>query len=204
MEELDEGRFSSKALEDFRLIDEAVNNNDEQAFAKLMQRYKRPVYHMILKMVRNVDDAEDLTIESFAKAFRSLHRFKKDFTFSTWLFRIATNNTIDYIRKKRLNTLSIDNTYTDSDGDSVSLDVEDENLNPQEVTIKAQKEELMQVFVDKLPPKYQKLVRMRYFHELSYEEIAKELEAPLGTVKAQLHRARELMYEMVKNKRDHI
>ncbi|MCK6616731.1 MAG: sigma-70 family RNA polymerase sigma factor [Cyclobacteriaceae bacterium] len=204
MDELDEGRFSSKALEDFRLIDEAVNNNDDQAFAKLMQRYKRPVYHMILKMVRNVDDAEDLTIESFAKAFRSLHRFKKDFTFSTWLFRIATNNTIDYIRKKRLNTLSIDNTYTDSDGDSVSLDVEDENLNPQEVTIKAQKEELMQVFVDKLPPKYQKLVRMRYFHELSYEEIAKELEAPLGTVKAQLHRARELMYEMVKNKRDHI
>jgi RNA polymerase sigma-70 factor (ECF subfamily) len=204
MDELDEGRFSSKALEDFRLIDEAVNNNDEQAFAKLMQRYKRPVYHMILKMVRNVDDAEDLTIESFAKAFRSLHKFKKDFSFSTWLFRIATNNTIDYIRKKRLNTLSIDNSFTDSDGDSVSIDVEDENLNPQEVTIKAQKEELMQVFVDKLPPKYQKLVRLRYFHELSYEEIAQELEAPLGTVKAQLHRARELMYEMVKNKRDHI
>ncbi len=204
MEELDEGRFSSKAMEDFRLIDEAVQRNDEQAFAKLMQRYKRPVYHMILKMVRNVDDAEDLTIESFAKAFRSLHRFKKDFTFSTWLFRIATNNTIDYIRKKRLNTLSISNTFTDSEGDSVSIDVEDENLNPQEVTIKAQKEELMQVFVDKLPPKYQKLVRLRYFHELSYEEIAKELEAPLGTVKAQLHRARELMYEMVKNKRDHI
>lgn len=204
MDELDEGRFSSKALEDFRLIDEAVLKNDEQAFARLMQRYKRPVYHMILKMVRNVDDAEDLTIESFAKAFRSLHKFKKDFTFSTWLFRIATNNTIDYIRKRRLNTLSIDNTFTDSDGDSVSIDVEDENLNPQEVTIKAQKEELMQVFVDKLPPKYQNLVRLRYFHELSYEEIAKELEAPLGTVKAQLHRARELMYEMVKNKRDHI
>lgn len=204
MDELDEERFSSKALEDFRLIDEAVQHNDEQAFAKLMQRYKRPVYHMILKMVRNVDDAEDLTIESFAKAFKSLHRFKKDFTFSTWLFRIATNNTIDYIRKRRLNTLSIDNTFTDSDGDSVSIEVEDENLNPQEVTIKAQKEELMQLFVDKLPPKYQKLVRLRYFHELSYEEIAKELEAPLGTVKAQLHRARELMYEMVKNKRDHM
>jgi RNA polymerase sigma-70 factor (ECF subfamily) len=203
MEDL-EGRFSSKAIEDFRLIDEAVNHKDEQAFAKLMQRYKRPVYHMILKMVRNVDDAEDLTIESFAKAFRSLHRFKKDFTFSTWLFRIATNNTIDYIRKKKLNTLSISNTFTDSDGDSVSIDVEDENLNPQEETIRSQKEELMQVFVDKLPPKYQKLVRLRYFHELSYEEIAQELEAPLGTVKAQLHRARELMYEMVKNKRDHI
>ncbi|MBL7842697.1 MAG: sigma-70 family RNA polymerase sigma factor [Cyclobacteriaceae bacterium] len=203
MEEL-EGRFSSKALEDFRLIDEAVNNSDEQAFAKLMQRYKRPVYHMILKMVRNVDDAEDLTIESFAKAFKSLHRFKKDFTFSTWLFRIATNNTIDHIRKKKLNTLSISNTFTDDNGEGVSIDVEDENLNPQEEAIKAQKEELIQVFVDKLPPKYQKLVRLRYFNELSYEEIAAEIEAPLGTVKAQLHRARELMFDMVKNKRDHI
>ncbi|MBX2969721.1 MAG: sigma-70 family RNA polymerase sigma factor [Cyclobacteriaceae bacterium] len=203
MEEL-EGRFSTKALEDFRLIDEAVNNNDEQAFAKLMQRYKRPVYHMILKMVRNVDDAEDLTIESFAKAFKSLHRFKKDFTFSTWLFRIATNNTIDYIRKKKLNTLSISNTFTDDNGEGVSIDVEDENPNPQEEAIKAQKEELIQVFVDKLPPKYQKLVRLRYFHELSYEEIAAEIEAPLGTVKAQLHRARELMFDMVKNKREHI
>lgn len=203
MEELNR-QFSDKALEDFELIDEAVQKNDEKAFAKLMQRYKRPVYHMILKMVRNVDDAEDLTIESFAKAFRSLHRFKKDFTFSTWLFRIATNNTIDHIRKKKLNTLSIDNRFTDDNGDGISIEVEDANLNPQEETIKEQKAEIIQVFVDKLPPKYQKLVRLRYFQELSYEEIAVELEAPLGTVKAQLHRARELMFEMVKNKRDYI
>jgi RNA polymerase sigma factor (sigma-70 family) len=203
MEELNR-QFSDKALEDFRLIDEAVNSNDEQAYAKLLQRYKRPVYHMILKMVRNVDDAEDLTIESFAKAFKSLHRFKKDFTFSTWLFRISTNNTIDFIRKKKLNTMSIDNSFTDDNGDGISIEVEDENLNPQEEAIKAEKAEIIQVFVDKLPPKYQKLVRLRYFNELSYEEIAAELEAPLGTVKAQLHRARELMFEMVKNKRDHI
>jgi RNA polymerase sigma factor (sigma-70 family) len=193
--------FSDKAMEDFRLIDMAVEG-DDSAYAKLLQRYKRPVYHMVLKMVRNIDDAEDLTIESFAKAFKSLHRFKKDFTFSTWLFRIATNNTIDFIRKKKLNTLSIENTFTDDDGQSVSIDVEDENLDPQEETIKAQKAEIMQLFVDKLPSKYQKLVRLRYFHELSYEEIAEELDAPLGTVKAQLHRARELMFEMVKNKRD--
>ncbi len=202
-EELEESRFSTKALEDFRLIDLAVGG-DDKSYAKLLSRYKRPVYHMILKMVRNVDDAEDLTIESFAKAFRSLHRFKKDFTFSTWLFRIATNNTIDYIRKKKLNTMSIESSYTDDDGQSVSIDVEDENLDPQEETIKAQKIELIQIFVDKLPPKYQRLVRLRYFDELSYEEIADKLPAPLGTVKAQLHRARELMFEMVKNKRDHI
>jgi len=197
-------QFSDKALEDFRLIDEAVQENNEQAFASLMERYKRPVYHMILKMVRNVDDAEDLTIEAFAKAFKNLHRFKKDYTFSTWLFRIATNNAIDFIRKKRLETMSLDTSFTDDNGDAVQIDVEDKNLNPQEVAIKSQKIELIQMFVTKLPAKYQRLVKLRYFQELSYEEIAKELDAPLGTVKAQLHRARELMYDLVKNKKEHI
>ena len=204
MEDLEEGRFSPKALEDFKLIDKAVDG-DDKAYAKLLQRYKRPVYHLILKMVRNIDDAEDLTMESFSKAFRSLERFKKDFTFSTWLFRIATNNTIDFIRKKRLHTLSIENTYTDDDGQSVGMDVEDlGNLDPQEEVIRAQKEEIIQEFVNMLPTKYQKLVRLRYFHELSYEEIAEELAAPLGTVKAQLHRARELLYDLVKNNKEHL
>ena len=82
--------------------------------------------------------------------------------------------------------------------------MEDVNPDPQEEAIRAQKEELIQVFVSMLPGKYQKLVRLRYFHELSYEEIAEELDAPLGTVKAQLHRARELMYDLVKNKKEHI
>lgn len=197
-------QFSDKALEDFRLIDLAVTRSDEQAYAVLMDRYKRPVYHMILKMVRNIDDAEDLTIEAFAKAFKNLHKFKKDYTFSTWLFRIATNNAIDFIRKKRLETMSLDTSFHDDNGDSVQIDVEDHNLNPQEVAIKSQKVELIQLFVTKLPPKYQRLVRLRYFEELSYEEIADELSAPLGTIKAQLHRARELMYDLVKNKKEHM
>jgi RNA polymerase sigma factor (sigma-70 family) len=196
--------FSDKALEDFRLIDRAVEGKDEQAFADLMDRYRKPVYHMILKMVRNVDDAEDLTIEAFAKAFRSLSRFKKDYTFSTWLFRIATNNAIDFIRKKKLETMSLDTSFTDDVGENVTIDVEDNDLNPMEETIKGQKIKLIRIFVDKLPPKYQRLVKLRYFDELSYEEIAKELEAPLGTVKAQLHRARELMYDLVKGKQQHI
>ena len=197
-------QFSDKALEDFDLIDQAVGQGDEQAYARLMERYKRPVYHMILKMVRNVDDAEDLTIEAFAKAFKNLNRFKKDYTFSTWLFRIATNNAIDFIRKKRLETMSLDTSFQDDNGDAIQIDVEDKNLNPQERAIKTQKIELIQLFVTKLPSKYQRLVRLRYFDELSYEEIAEELDAPLGTVKAQLHRARELMYDLVKNKKEHM
>lgn len=156
---------------------------------------------MVLKMVRNVDDAEDLTIEAFSKAFKSLHRFKKDYTFSTWLFRIATNNAIDFIRKKKLRTISIHTSYKDDNGDSVEIDVEDKgNLTPQDKAIKAQRIELMRMFVDKLPAKYQRLVKLRYFQELSYEEIATELEAPLGTIKAQLHRSRELMRELIQGK----
>ncbi|MCG8320454.1 MAG: sigma-70 family RNA polymerase sigma factor [Cytophagales bacterium] len=202
--ELNSKQFSKKALEDFHLIDEATVKNDESAYAELMKRYRKPVYHMILKMVRNVDDAEDLTIEAFAKAFKNLHKFKKDYTFSTWLFRIATNNSIDFIRKKKLETLSLDTSFKDDNGDAVTIDVKDSNLDPQEEAIKSQKIELIRMFVTKLPPKYQKLVRLRYFQEYSYDEIAKELDAPLGTVKAQLHRARELMYDLVKGKEQHI
>lgn len=197
-------QFSAKALEDFKLIDQATKEKNEQAFAMLMERYKKPVYHMILKMVRNVDDAEDLTIEAFAKAFKNLDRFKKDYTFSTWLFRIATNNSIDFIRKKRLETMSLDTSYQDESGENVSIDLPDKDLDPQEKAIKSQKKELVQMFVTKLPAKYQRLVRLRYFKEFSYEEIARELDAPLGTIKAQLHRARELMYELVKGKEDHM
>ena len=202
--EIKERSFSDKALEDFELIDKAVNDNDQQAYASLMKRYKKAVYFMILKMIRGTDDAEDLTMEAFAKAFKNLHKFKKDYTFSTWLFRIATNNTIDFIRKKKLKTMSLNNTMTDDGGNSVNIDVEDDDNNPQDEFIKTQRKEMVRIFVDKLPAKYRKLVKLRYFDELSYDEIAAELDKPLGTVKAQLHRSRELLYEIAKGKNKHI
>ena len=202
--EVEEREFSDKAKKDFLLVDRAIQNNDQKAYAELMKRYRKPVYHLVLKMVRNQDDAEDLTIEAFGKAFKSLSKFNPEYTFSTWLFRIATNNCIDFIRKKKLLTTSIDNTYKDNDGDEMTFDLKDPSLNPQEETIKLQKIEIMKAIVTKLPGKYQKLINMRYFEELSYEEIAKELEYPLGTVKAQLHRAKEILHDMVKKSKDSI
>jgi RNA polymerase sigma-70 factor (ECF subfamily) len=202
--EINERGFSNKALEDFDLIDKAVQEKDQSAYATLMKRYKKAVYFMILKMIRDADDAEDLTMEAFAKAFRNLERFKKDYTFSTWLFRIATNNTIDFIRKKKLKTMSLNNTLSDDSGNSVNIDVEDDDNNPQDEFIKSQRIEMVRVFVDKLPAKYRKLVQLRYFDELSYEEIAQELDKPLGTVKAQLHRSRELLFEIASGKENHI
>ncbi|NQW27334.1 MAG: sigma-70 family RNA polymerase sigma factor [Flammeovirgaceae bacterium] len=197
-------QFSEKALQDFKLVNQAINEGDEWAFAELMSRYKKSVYFMILKMVRNVDDAEDLTIEAFAKAFKNLGRFKQDYTFTTWLFRIATNNAIDFLRKKKLDTFSINTSYSNEDGTTLNIDIEDQNLTPIESTIHAEEIEFVHLLVTKLPSKYQRIVKLRYFEELSYKEIAIKLDTPLGTIKAQLHRARELMQTLFKDKKQHI
>ena len=143
-------------------------------------------------------------MEAFAKAFENLHRYKKDHTFSTWLFRIATNNAIDFMRKKKLATLSLDTSCKDSEGESMSMDVKDDNLNPHEAVIKSQKIAFVRELVTKLPPKYQRLIKLRFFQELSYEEIADTLSIPLGTVKAQLYRVREFMYNLMKGRREHL
>ncbi len=194
--------YADKSIKDLNLIALAYLKNDERAFGELMERHRKSLYHTMLKMIKNTDDAEDLTLEAFAKAFRSLDKFKKEFTFSTWLFRIASNNAIDFIRKKKLETLSITSAYTDESGEDVGLDIKDESLDPQEEAIKSQKTEIMLNFVGRLPVKYQRLVDLRFFQELSYEEISEKINIPLGTVKAQLHRAKELLYDLIKNRRD--
>ncbi len=193
-------RFSQKALEDFELIDKAVAG-EEQAYARLMEKHRKSVYYTMLKLIRNVDDAEDLTIEAFTKAFKKLADFKKNYSFSTWLHKIASNNCIDFLRKKRLDTTSIDSQVKNDDGDTITIDIRDKSLDPQEKAIKSQKIEIIREFVNLLPSKYQKLVKLRYFKEYSYDEIAQELEAPLGTIKAQLHRARELLTDLVKKQK---
>lgn len=197
-------KFSKKALNDFKLIDLAITKNDQNAYSEIMKSYKNSIYFTILKMIKNRDDAEDLTIEAFSKAFKNLHKFKKEFTFSTWLFRIATNNTIDFIRKKKLATTSIHTSLKDEAGQNIELDIKDSNLNPNEITVKNEKKIIVRKLVNKLPEKYQNLVKLRYFEELSYKEIAHKTNSPLGTIKAQLFRARDLLFEIMKNKKSQI
>ena len=197
-------KFSKKALNDFKLIDLAITNNDQNAYSEIMKSYKNSIYFTILKMIKNRDDAEDLTIEAFSKAFKNLHKFKKEFTFSTWLFRIATNNTIDFIRKKKLATTSIHTSLKDEAGQNIELDIKDSSLNPNEITVKNEKKIIVRQLVNKLPEKYQNLVKLRYFEELSYKEIAQKTNSPLGTIKAQLFRARDLLFEIMKNKKSQI
>ncbi|WP_069659835.1 RNA polymerase sigma factor [Arcticibacter eurypsychrophilus] len=183
--------FSSNAINDFNQVVRA-REGDQKAYAELMQRYKDSIYFMAIKMVNNRDDAMDLTIETFAKAFENLEKYKPDFAFSTWLFRIATNNCIDFIRKKRLNVVSM-NAMEDKEGEERFYDIKSDVLNPEERSIKKQQKETLQLIVDKLPLRYKVLINLRYFEEMSYEEISKQLDLPLGTVKAQLFRARDLL-----------
>jgi RNA polymerase sigma factor (sigma-70 family) len=191
--------LSDKAQHDYQLVCQAVQSGDQKAYAELMNRYKDSIYFMLLKMVNNRDDAEDLTIEAFGKAFKNIHQYTPDFAFSTWLFKIATNNCIDFIRRKRKNTFSIDKSFEGQDGNDTFIDIKSEGPDPEEGLIKKQKAQLMHDVVEKLKPRYRRLIELRYFNELSYEEIAQELNLPLGTVKAQLFRARDFLYQIIKN-----
>lgn len=189
----------SKNTQEDRALVAAAKRGEPHSFETLLKKYRKSVYYMLLKMVKNADDAEDLTQEAFAKAFNSIEKFDSKFAFSTWLFRIATNNTIDFIRKKRVQTVSIDAPVEGDDGSNMRFDVRDEELEPDDIMLKKQRKRYLHMAIDKLPEKYRVLVELRYFQEFSYEEIADELQIPLGTVKAQLFRARELLNQELRN-----
>lgn len=189
--------LSDKAKQDYLLVLQAIEG-DQKAYAELLGRYRDAIYFMLLKMVNNKSDAEDLTIEAFGKAFKNIQQYSPNYAFSTWLFKIASNNCIDYLRKKKGNTISLDINKEDSEFDPAPT-LQSNLLDPEEKLIRKQKTKLMQTIVTKLKPRYRKLIELRYFNEYSYEEIASELELPIGTVKAQLFRARELLYNILKN-----
>jgi len=194
--------LSEKGKYDYALVQKALNNKDQRAYAELMDRYRESIYFMLLKMVNSKDDAEDLTVESFGKAFKRLHQYTPQFAFSTWLFKIATNNCIDFIRKKRIKAMSLDAGFQNADGDYMEISIPDSKLNPVETLEKKQRIKKLRDVVEKLKPRYRTLVELRYFKEYSYEEIAQELSIPLGTVKAQLFRAREFLYQMMKHTKE--
>ena len=189
--------LSEKARLDYELVQKALSG-DDKAFARLLSRYKDAIYFMLLKMVNNRNDAEDLTLEAFGKAFKNIHQYSPTYAFSTWLFKIASNNCIDFLRRKKGTYVAIDNN-NDSSQNNETVRLKSKELNPEEKLIRQQKAILLHRVVRRLKPRYRTLVELRYFREYSYEEIAKELELPLGTVKAQLFRAREMLFKMIEN-----
>jgi RNA polymerase sigma factor (sigma-70 family) len=194
--------LSDKGKRDLILINRALASGDPKAYNELMKLYRDPIYFMLYEKVGDQELAKDLTIEALGKAFKKLHMYTPDYTFSTWLYTVARNNCIDYLRKHKLPTISIDKMMLNEDGKRNTFDLRSNDPNPESVMIKKQRVAILRQIVDQLKPKYRDLVKLRYFKELSYEEIATLLEIPLGTVKAQLHRSREQLFKIMSGSRE--
>ncbi len=193
--------LSDRAVEDFEIVQRAVHYKEERAYTELMSRYKEAIYNMMLKMVHNREDADDLTLEAFGKAFSKLATYTPRYAFSTWLFKIAINNCIDFIRKKKLNMLSIDDPIEANNTQDYSSNLRSGGLDPEQSYIRTQKLRLMRSYLRQLTPKYRLMIELRFFEELTYDEISRELDIPLGTVKAQLFRAKELLSTLMQDSR---
>ncbi len=194
-------KLTDKGQRDYKLIKLALENGDQHAYAELMNHYRDSLYFTMLKMTNDQHDADDLTIEAFGKAFKNLSQYTSEYAFSTWLFKIATNNCIDFMRRKSKGNFAMN---TGIGEDDMSSQVKTSTPDPEEQFIIEQKIHLMHEVVQRLKPHYKKLIELRYFKEYSYEEIVDELDLPLGTVKAQLFRSREFLFNILKHSKEKI
>jgi RNA polymerase sigma factor (sigma-70 family) len=181
---------------DLKLI-RRCKRGEEPAFAELLERYRGPIYSLCYRMARNSEDAHDLAQETFIKVFGLLDRYDEQHAFSSWLFRIATNHCIDHLRRNRLRLLSLD-AGLGPEGDERQMQLPDPGPRPDTVLQRKESMEKLWEVVAGLPPHYRAIILLRHDQQLSYEEIAEVLDLPLGTVKARIHRARNLVQDRLK------
>ncbi|MFT4604340.1 MAG: RNA polymerase sigma factor (sigma-70 family) [Rhodothermales bacterium] len=198
-----EKKAPSQSSEQDRELVTAALAGRQSAYQELMEKYQGALTRHVQKMVHGSNDIDDLVQECFIKAFGALKSYSSDYAFSTWLYKIATNHTIDFLRKKRLKTFSIDRPIKTKDGE-VEYEIPDTDYRPDRHIVEDQRRELIQEAIDALPPKYHMVIVMRHQQEKSYEEIARELDLPLGTVKAHIFRARALLYKHLRDQRETI
>ncbi len=171
-------------------------SGDQRACRDLVRRYERPVYSVLMRVVRRSEDAEDLVQETFVKVFKALDRYDPERPFAAWIFTIASRLAIDHFRRRRVQTVSLNVTDPGS-GEDRTMDVEDPGLKPDEITSNAEEELQTSALIDSLPEHYRIVVLLRHQQDLSYDEIAEALHLPLGTVKARIHRARALLKDRI-------
>ena len=186
----------SKSERDSHLVMQILESGNRAAYSQLMDEYFEKVYSRMLKMTGQPGDAEDLTMEAFNKAFSKLDQYTSDFAFSTWLYRIAKNNCIDYLRRNKKDNDSKVNQYEAEIG-IAAHELANQLPSPEQMMINQQEISLLREIVETLHPKYKDIIKLHYFKELSCEEIALQLDLPEGTVKVRLFRARELLYNIM-------
>ena len=196
---------TEKAKRDYILLRQALDHNDQKAYAELMKLYRDSIYYILVKIVKNTDDAEDLTLETFGKAFKYLDKYSPQYAFSTWLFRIAVNNSIDFIRHKNNIPQCVDSELSDYEPEQLIEHTQSQvTPTPEDHVIDKQRVEMLRLAVRQLPDKYRKVVELRYFEDLSYEEISERLNISLSNVKIQLLRAKNMLSELMQPMRSSI
>jgi len=178
------------------LIQRALSG-DQGAFAELLNRHKRLAYQLALGIVKDPTEADDLVQESFIKAFRSLSRYNPKYAFTTWLCKIVSNHCLDHLRRRKIRAFSLDEPIAGPNG-AIKREIPDWTLNPEWLFARKQRMISIDQAIDSLPPRYRKVIVLRHKEDRSYEEISKILGIPLGTVKAQIFRARELLKKKLK------
>ena len=187
---------------DYQLVCDARDRGSYKAYAALMASYREPLYLLLLRMTHNTTTASDLTMETFSKAFLQLHRYAPTGTFSSWLFSIGVNPYTAPLRKRRPDTVSLSSITRTADGDFIEYQIPSGQPNPEEELIRRQRDAALKDIVASLKEPYRRIIEMRYYEDLSYEEIAERLKIPLGTVKVRLMRAKTLLASIMKEKGD--
>lgn len=188
---------NTKKQDDLVWINAAKDGN-QKAFTMLMEKYQKSTYFVILKIIKSPEDTEDLVIETFSKAFDNIDKYSDSYAFSTWLYKIASNSSIDFLRKKSIAKVSLEiEGKTILDNLSFSSD-----SNPESDLIKSQRVSKMKDVVNSMDEIFSRVISLRYFKEYSYEEISEELNIPVTTIKVQLHRAKKILLEKILNDKD--
>jgi RNA polymerase sigma-70 factor (ECF subfamily) len=182
------------------LVIARARRGEEAAFAELLRRYRAPVFNLCLRMLKNRDDAEDVAQDVFIKVFAMLERYDERYAFRSWLFKIAANQCIDFIRKNRVKLLRLDEPVHYR-GEEIERQLPDEAPRPDETLNTREVGSVLREITDELPPHYRAMIVLRHQEQLSYEEIAQMMDLPLGTVKARIHRARAMMKEKLTKRR---
>ena len=189
---------TEKAKRDYVLLRNALDHNDQQAYAELMRLYRDSIYYMLMRMVKNKDDAEDLTLMTFGKAFRYLDKYTPLYSFSTWLYRIALNNSIDFLRvKNNMPQYFEEDLYTTSTTSIIDQSEDNFQRTPEDEVIDKQRLQLLRAAVSELPDRYRKVIELRYYEDLAYEEIAERLGLTLSNVKIQILRAKQMLSQLM-------
>lgn len=182
-----------------------AQQGSEKAYRELLGRFQRPVFSIIYRMIRDREQAEDLAQETFVRVFNNIDRYDPRYKFSSWIFKIATNLTIDHIRRKELNTVSIDgsrNATTAEQIEATSITIASPDENPEELLEAKELGEEIEVAIGKLRPEYRAAILLRHVDGREYQEIAEILSLPLGTVKTYIHRGRNELREQLSHLRE--